>query len=97
MLPAVVDGAYPVYVNPAYTTGGGDERIRSARELTRLLSNGMLDEVLPVLGDLGCRYLLLEQSRPLANALRRSGQGFRKVFENRTYVLYAAEAPDPEA
>ena len=89
MLPAAVDGAYPVYVNPAYTTGGKGERIRSARDLMMLLSNGMLDEVLPVLTDLGCRYVLIERSRPLANSLRRPDPRFRKVFENNTFVLYA--------
>ena len=89
MLPGVVDEAYPAYVNPAYTTGGKDERIRSPKDLTKLLSNGRLDEVLPVLEDLGCRYILIERSRSLANALRRPGSGLRKVFDNRTYVLYA--------
>jgi hypothetical protein len=94
MLPAVVDDAYPAYVNPAYATGGQGERIRSARDLTKLLSNGWLDEVLPVIDDLGCRYVLIERSRPLANALRRPGGGFRKVFENRTYVLYGKHDDD---
>jgi hypothetical protein len=91
MLPAAVDDAYPAYVNPAYTVGGKDERIRSARDLTKLLSNGWLDEVLPVIEDLGCRYILLERSRALANSLRSPGHGFRKIFENRTYVLYGPE------
>jgi hypothetical protein len=91
MLPASVDAAYPAYVSPAYTTGGQDERIRSAREVTGILANGRLDEVLPVLDGLGCRYVLLERTRPLANALRRPPPHFRKVFENRTYVLYAIE------
>jgi hypothetical protein len=88
MLPAVVDGAYPVYVSPAYTTGGKGERIRSIKDLVMLLSNGTLDEVLPVLTDLGCRYILIERSRPLANALRRPDARFRKLFENKTYALY---------
>jgi hypothetical protein len=88
MLPAAVEAAYPAYVNPAYTTGGEGERIRSARDLTELLSNGWLDEVLPVIDDLGCGYVLIERTRPLANTLRRSHPRFRKVFENKTYVLY---------
>ncbi len=99
MLPAVVDGDYPAYVNPAYTTGGEGKRIRSAKDLMALLSNGLLDEVLPVLDGLRCRYILIERSRPLANALRREDPRFRRVFENRTYVLYelrAAEAGEPQ-
>ncbi len=96
MLPALVDGAYPAYVNPAYTTGAKGERIRSARDLMMLLSNGMLDEVVPVLRDFGCRYILIERSRPLANALRRPDARFRKVFENKTYALYALTGSDLE-
>jgi hypothetical protein len=96
MLPAVVDDAYPAYVNPAYSVGAREERIRSARDLTRLLSNGWLDEVLPVVEELGCRYILLERSRALANALRRPGHGFQKIFENRIYVLYGLKKQGDE-
>jgi hypothetical protein len=88
MLPASVEEAYPAYVNPAYVTGGEENRIRSARRLTRLLSRSRPDEVLPVLRELNCRYVLLERNRPLANALRRPQPGFEKVFENNTYVLF---------
>jgi hypothetical protein len=88
MLPASVGDAYPAYVNPAYTTGGDGERIRSVKQLTRLLSNGWLDEVIPALENLNCRYILIERSRPLANALRRPDPRFREVFKNQVYVLY---------
>jgi hypothetical protein len=93
MLPAAVEAAYPAYVNPAYTAGGEGERIRSARDLTDLLSNGWLDEVLPVIDELGCSYVLIERTRPLANTLRRPHPRFRKVFENKAYVLYEVLAP----
>jgi hypothetical protein len=88
MLPAYVSGAYPAYVNPAYTTGGEDERIKSVRQLTRLLSTGWLDEVMPALEDMDCRYILIERSRSLANALRLPDPRFREVFGNTEYVLY---------
>jgi hypothetical protein len=88
MLPAVTSGAYPLYVNPAYTTGGGDERIRSGKDLTMLLSSGRVDEVLPVCRDMKCRYILIERTRPLANALRQPDPRFQELFENKTYALY---------
>jgi hypothetical protein len=89
MMPALVSGAYPAYVNPAYSTGGREARITSSKALREMLQSSPQDsEFMTELERLGCRYILIEMTRSLANALRRSDSGFQLIFKNRTYCLY---------
>jgi hypothetical protein len=89
MIPAFVSEAYPAFVSPAYSTGFRSEAVKTNKDMRNLLQRGVLDaEVMETIHELGSRYILIEASRPLANALRHGEDGFEMVYRNRTYSIW---------
>jgi len=89
MIPAYASEAYPAFVSPAYSTIFRSERIRTPRDMRKLLAEGFAsEEFAGILEGLGCRYVFVRVSTTAGMGLKAREAEYRPVFSNSEYGIW---------